>query len=239
MATIYSIFPFLMTLSVAWKGQVSYGRKLTNQILIIKDRKAQQLFSSKKEAITFAEDYGLDEAHVDLLHTSGMIMELAEVLMKSGKVVEAVKTLIATPEDPGHKRHAVDYLLTGFWQYQTFGMDHITMDPGVVSELLALADTLRNDMHQQEAREVCSFFSYTISLTIEKYSLQCSKQGTKLISKYFVLCTQSSSKKGITPLLYCALIRSSSPLSLHKALPRSIPGPSFPSTLPTSSFWIS
>ena len=125
-----------------------------NQILITKDRKAQKLFSSREDAITFAKDYGFDEARVELLHTSGKIMESAEVLMKSGKIAEAVKTLIATPRAPGHKRRAVEYLLTGFWQYQSFGVEHTTIDPGVVSELLTLAETLRNDMRQPEAREV-------------------------------------------------------------------------------------
>ena len=84
-----------------------------------------------------------------------MVLESAEVLAKGGRTAEAVKALLATPRAPGHKRHAVEYLSTAFWQYQSFGMDHPTMDPEVVSELLALSDTLRSDMRQPEAREVC------------------------------------------------------------------------------------
>ena len=74
--------------------------------------------------------------------------------MKSGKIAEAVNTLLTTPRAPGHKRRAVGYLLAGFWKYQTFGMEHSATNPEVVSELLALGDTLRNDMRQPEAREV-------------------------------------------------------------------------------------
>lgn len=124
------------------------------QALTIKDRKAEEFFSSKEDAITFAKDYGFEEARVELLNTSGMVLESAEVLVESGKIVEAVNTLLAMPRAPGHKRRAVGYLLAGLWEYQSFGMEHPTTNPEVVSELLALADTLRNDMRQLEAREV-------------------------------------------------------------------------------------
>jgi len=132
------------------------------QALTTKGRKAQKLFSSKEEAITFAEDYGFDEAHVELLHTSGMVLESAKVLAKSGRIADAVNTLIASRRAPGHIRQAVEYLSTGFWQYQSFGVDHPTTDPETVSELLKLGDTLRNDMHQTEAREVCFYCSPTV-----------------------------------------------------------------------------
>ena len=124
------------------------------QALKTKDRKAEEFFSSKEDAITFAKDYGFEEARVKLLHTSGMVLESAEVLMKSGKIVEAVNTLLTTPRAPGHKRHAVGYLLAGFWEYQSFGMDRSAANPEVLSRLLALGDTLRNDMRQLESREV-------------------------------------------------------------------------------------
>ena len=89
-----------------------------------------------------------------MLHTSGMVLESAEVLAKGGRTAEVVKALLATPRAPGHKRHAVEYLSAAFWQYQSFGMDHPTMDPKAVCELLILVDTLRSDMCQLEAREV-------------------------------------------------------------------------------------
>ena len=99
-------------------------------------------------------------------------MESAEVLMKSGKIAEAVRTLIAAPHAHyGYTRRAVEYLLTGFWQYQTLSMDHTRANPGVVSELLALGDTLWYHMHSSEAREVCWLSSCSITLTIEKHSL--------------------------------------------------------------------
>jgi len=83
-----------------------------------------------------------------------MVLESAEVLAKGGKVAEAVKALLATPRAPGHKKRAMEYLSTAFWQYQSFGMAHPTTDLKVVSELLELAGTLRNDMDQLKAREV-------------------------------------------------------------------------------------
>lgn len=84
-----------------------------------------------------------------------MILESAEVLANSGRTVGAVKTLIATPTTPDRTKRAVEYLLTGLWQHQSFGMDHPTADQGVVSELLTLADALREDMHESGAQEVC------------------------------------------------------------------------------------
>jgi hypothetical protein len=119
------------------------------------DRKAQKLFPSKEEAITFAEDYGFDNAHVELLRTSGMIFESAAALANCGRIVDAVKTLYTAPRAPDRTRRAVEYLSTGLWQHQSFGVDHATVDPGVVSELLMLADTLKNDMQEQEFQEVC------------------------------------------------------------------------------------
>ena len=131
-----------------------------------KYRKAQDLFPSKEKAIAFAEDYGFDEAQVELLHTSGMIFESAEVLMNSGKIADAIKTLIAAPGASDRTRRAIEYLSTGLWRYQSFGMENPTTDPEVVSELLTLADTLRNDMYEPEAQEVCLPFSYGVALTL-------------------------------------------------------------------------
>ena len=124
------------------------------QVLTAKYRKAEKLFPSREDAITFAKDYGFEEVHVELLHTSGMVLESAEVLMKSGKIAEAVNTLLTTPRAPGHKRRAVGYLLSGLWEYQSFGTEHSTTNPEVVFELLVSGGMLRNDMRQPEAREV-------------------------------------------------------------------------------------
>jgi hypothetical protein len=124
------------------------------------------LFSSKDEAIAFAEDYGFDEVHVELLRTSGMIFESAEVLANGGRIVDAVKTLIVTPRAPDRTKRALEYLSAGLWQHQTFGVDYPTTDPGVVSELLTLAATLKNDMHEPEAQEVCFLLSDGIALTL-------------------------------------------------------------------------
>ena len=118
------------------------------------DRKARELFSSEKEAITFAEDYGFDNAQVELLRTSGMILESAKVLVNAGRVADAVKALITPPRPRDCTRRAVEYLMAGLWKYQSFGTDHPTTDPEVVSELLELANTLKKDMRQYEAREV-------------------------------------------------------------------------------------
>ena len=205
------------------------------QALTTKVREAQKLFSSEEEAIAFAVDYGFDEVHVELLRVSGKVLESAEVLAKGGRIADAIKALIATPRAPGCARRAVEYLSTGLWKYQSFGVDPPTTDPEAVSELLTLGDTLRNDMHQAEAREVRSLFSYDVILTVRNSS-KCSKQGTKAIFKPLEFCIPSLLKREISPLLCCALIRSSSPLSLYKVLPRSIPHPHFPSTFPTSSF---
>ena len=138
-----------------------------NQVLIAKDRKAQKLFSSKEEAITFAEDYGFGDAHVELLRTSGMIFESAKVLANSGRITDAVNMLIATPRAQDRTRRAVEYLLSGLWQHQSFGTNYPTTDPAVVSELLGLADTLKNGMRDPEAQEVCLLFSFGIALTLE------------------------------------------------------------------------
>ena len=119
-----------------------------------KNRKAQELFSSKEEAITFAEDYGFDNAHVELLRTSGMIFESAEVLLDRGRIVDAVKTLLTTPRTRDRTRRAMEYLTAGLWQHQAFGMDYPTTNPEVVSELLGLSNTLKNDVHEREAKEV-------------------------------------------------------------------------------------
>ena len=130
------------------------GKTHRNQVLTAKNRKARKLFTSKEEAITFAEDYGFDEARVELLHTSGMILESAEVLVNGGRIADAVRTLIATPTAPDRTRRAVEYLLTGLWQNQSFGTDYPAVDPEVVSELLTLANTLKNEIREQEAQEV-------------------------------------------------------------------------------------
>ena len=122
------------------------------------DRKAQELFSSKKEAITFAEDYGFENAHVELLSTSGKILESAEVLINAGRVTDAVKVLITPPRTLDRTRRAVECLTTGLWQYQSFGTDHPTTDPEIVSELLELASALENDTGEKEAREVGVLF---------------------------------------------------------------------------------
>ena len=124
------------------------------------NRKAEDLFSSKEEAITFTEDYGFSEAHIELLHTSGMIFESAKVLADGGRISDAVKTLITTPRAQDRVRCAVEYLLSGLWQHQSFGTDHPTTNPEVVSELLGLADTLKNGMHEAEAREVAVFIIF-------------------------------------------------------------------------------
>lgn len=128
------------------------------------DRKAENLFSSKEDAITFAEDYGFGEAHVELLRTSGMILESANVLANDGKIPDAVRSLIITPREQGRTRHAVEYLSNGLWQHQSFGTDCPTTDPNVVSELLELADILKNDMYEAEFQEVCLPFSPSIAL---------------------------------------------------------------------------
>lgn len=130
-----------------------------NQVLTVGNRKAQELFKSPEEAITFAEDYGFDEAHVELLYTSGKVLESAEVLGNNGRIVDAVKTLIATPRAPERTRRAVEYLSTGLWQHQSFGLDNPATDSGVVSELLALAGALRKDLRESEAQEVRLLFS--------------------------------------------------------------------------------
>lgn len=96
-----------------------------------------------------------------------MILESAEVLVKGGRIADAVKTLIAVPRAPDRTRRAVEYLSTGFWKYHSFGVDHPTTDPGAVSELLTLGDIMRNNMRQPEAREVCLPFSCGMMLTIE------------------------------------------------------------------------
>jgi hypothetical protein len=140
-----------------------------NQVLTNKDRKAEKLFSSKEEAITFTEDYGFGEAHVELLRTSGMILESAKVLANGGRIPDAVKTLITTPRARARTRRAVEYLSSGLWQHQSFGTGYPTTDPEVVSELLGLADTLKNDMREAEAQEVCLLFSFGPVLTLEQH----------------------------------------------------------------------
>lgn len=124
------------------------------------DRKAENLFRSKKDAITFAEDYGFGEAHVELLRTSGMILESAKVLANGGKIPDAVRSLITPPRAKDRTRRAVEYLSNGLWQHQSFGTDYPTADPNVVSELLELADILKHDMYEAEVQEVCPLFSF-------------------------------------------------------------------------------
>lgn len=112
------------------------------------------MFASDEEAITFAEDYGFDNAHVELLRTSGMILKSAEVLVNAGRIVDAIKALITPSRTRDCTRRAVEYLVKGLWQHQSFGMDYPATDPEVFSELLELANTLKSEMGEQEAREV-------------------------------------------------------------------------------------
>ena len=119
-----------------------------------KCRKAEELFPSKEEAITFAEDYGFDNAHVELLRTSGRIFESAKVLLDGGRVADAVKTLLTPPRAGDRTRRAVEYLVSGLWRCQSFGTDYPTTDSDIVFELLELAKTLKNDMREQETKEV-------------------------------------------------------------------------------------
>ena len=157
-------------------------------------RKAQKLFPSKEKAIAFTKDYGFDEARVELLHTSGMIFGSAEVLMDNGRTADAVKTLIATPRAPDRTRRAIEYLSTGLWQHQLFGADNPATNPGAISELLTLADALRDDIHESEAQEVRLLLPYGMVLTLEKNRSQCSERGTRPISKHFACCITSSSE---------------------------------------------
>lgn len=83
-----------------------------------------------------------------------MVFESAEVLVNSGRIADAVKTLITPPRAQDRTRRAVEYLTAGLWQYQSFGMDSPTTNSDVVSELLELANTLRNDMNEQEVNQV-------------------------------------------------------------------------------------
>ena len=193
------------------------------------------MFSSKEEAIAFAEDYGFDDAHVELLHTAGMIFESAEALINSGRIADAVKALIFSPRAQDRTRRAVEYLTTGLWQYQSFGVDNPTMDTEAVSELLELAKTLRDDMHEQEVNEVGSLFPCGIALIHETHRSRCSEQGTKAILKLFIFSIPGSPKQKITLPLCYALIPHSSPPSLSKTPPQSITDPNFSSISPTSS----
>jgi hypothetical protein len=84
-----------------------------------------------------------------------MIFKSAEVLLSSGRILDAVKTLLSPPRAQDRSRRAVEYLTSGLWGYQSFGMGCPTTDPEVVSELLELASTLKNDVREQEAKEVC------------------------------------------------------------------------------------
>jgi len=89
-----------------------------------------------------------------------MILESAKVLADGGRMSDAVKALIITPKAQDHARRAMEYLSSGLWQHQSFGTDYPTTNPEVVSELLGLADTLKNGMHEAEAREVAVFIVF-------------------------------------------------------------------------------
>jgi len=117
--------------------------------------------------MSFAEDYGFGDAHVELLRASGMVLEAAEVLANSSRITDAVKILIATPRAQDRTRRAVEYISSGLWRHQSFGTEYPTTDPAVVSDLLGLAGTLKNGMREAEAQEVCSLFSFSIALTLE------------------------------------------------------------------------
>ena len=89
-----------------------------------------------------------------MLRTSGRILESAKVLRNASKIADAVKTLINPPMTQECAQLAVEYLKSGLWECQSFGMDHLTTDPEVVSELLELANALESDTDEDEAREV-------------------------------------------------------------------------------------
>jgi len=113
-------------------------------VLKTKDRKAQKLFPSSGP-------------HDDLPDAERIIFESAEVLVKSGRIADAVRTLIATGMSEARTRRAIRYLLDGLWRYQPPNVGHPTTDPGVVSELLALADTLNYWMYIGEPPKVHSY----------------------------------------------------------------------------------
>ena len=104
--------------------------------------------------MTFVEDHGFDDARVELLRKSKKIFESAEVLVNKRRIVDAVKTLLTPPRARDRTRRAVEYLTAGLWRCQSFAMDSPTTDPDVVSELLELANTLGDDIHEQEVNEV-------------------------------------------------------------------------------------
>lgn len=168
----------------------------------------------------------------------GHFDEMAEVLVGEGRMADAVCALIAAPRDPDRTRRAVEYLLTGLWQHQSFGVDNPETDSEAVSELLALAGVLRKDMREPEAQEVPSLFSHDTALTLENRRSQCSEQDTMPILEHFVTSISSLSEQQITPPLCCALIPSSAPPYRCKAPPRPVLGLRFFSISPTSNFWI-
>ena len=59
----------------------------------------------------------------------------------------------------------MECLVTGLWKYQSF-VDYPTTDGEAVSELLELANTLMNTMHEQEAKEVRLLFPGSAAPTL-------------------------------------------------------------------------
>ena len=165
-----------------------------------------------------------------------MVLKSAEVLRNAGRIVDATKTLINSSRTRDRVQRAMVYLKSGLWERQSFGMDYLTTDPEVVSELLELAKDLEGDMNEDEAREVrCTILIHS-GANLEKHRSQCSERGTKAISKPFISCIPSSFKREITPRLCCASIQPLSPLSPHMGLLQWISDPNFPFIFLTLSF---
>ena len=112
------------------------------------------MFPSKEDALEFLEEYGLDEACIELLIELGRIPEAAEIHVKNGDVLKAVE-MLSMPAAHGvdHIRPMIEYLLTGLRRGLTLGV--LPSSSPVTSKLLVLADRLdKTTMTAQEADEV-------------------------------------------------------------------------------------
>ena len=112
------------------------------------------MFPSKDDALEFLEEYGLDEARIELLIELGRIPEAAEIHVKNGDVLKAVE-MLSMPAAHGvdHVRPMIEYLLTGLRRGLTLGV--LPSSSPVTSKLLVLADRLdKTAMTAQEVDEV-------------------------------------------------------------------------------------
>ncbi|TBU42438.1 hypothetical protein BD309DRAFT_866309 [Dichomitus squalens] len=105
-------------------------------------RKAMELFESDDDALEYMDDYGLDLAQAQFLEDTGRFEEAANVHLREGNTLEAIRVLSMDRSNEASLKRALDCLLDGLWRNLSCGVpvnEGTLRSNGVASKLLQYA----------------------------------------------------------------------------------------------------